>query len=138
MAIHNAYTGSGHQNNNNNVGTQNIHYGDQIGQSIGQEVKFVNHYNTTATNPYKSLWDAIAGVGASHKAEQQSSRGECPEGTRETALGMVYDWRSAKRQALPMCWLSGAEGVGKSAIAMSVAKAAEDDGLIATFFRSDP
>ncbi|KAK1223414.1 hypothetical protein PQX77_013715 [Marasmius sp. AFHP31] len=136
MANYNTHTGSGHQNNNN-AGTQNIHYGDHI---VGEEVKFVNHYNATARNPHKSLWDAIAGVGASHKAEQQFSRGECLPGTRETALEMVYDWRTAKRQPLPMCWLSGAAGVGKSAIAMSVARSAENDGLVATFFffRSDP
>ncbi|KAK1219988.1 hypothetical protein PQX77_017272 [Marasmius sp. AFHP31] len=87
MAINNDYTGSGHQNNNNNVGTQNIRYGDRI----------VNHYNPTAANPHKNLWDAIAGVGASHKDEQQFLRGlECLEGTREKALEMVYDWRTAK------------------------------------------
>ncbi|KAK1215761.1 hypothetical protein PQX77_021599 [Marasmius sp. AFHP31] len=130
MAIRNNYTGSGHQNNNNNAGTQNILYGDQ----------FVNHYNPTVANSHKTLWDAIAGVGASHKAEQQFSRGECLPGTRKTTLEMVYDWRTAKRQPLPMCWLSGAAGVGKSAIAMSVARSAENDGLVATFFffRSDP
>ncbi|KAK1215760.1 hypothetical protein PQX77_021598 [Marasmius sp. AFHP31] len=130
MAINNDYTGSGDQNNNN-LGTQNIRYGDRI----------VNHYNPTAANPHKNLWDAIAGVGASHKDEQQFLRElECLEGTREKALEMVYDWRTAKRQPLPMCWLSGAAGVGKSAIAMSVAKSAENDrGLVGTFFffRSD-
>ncbi|KAL0064804.1 hypothetical protein AAF712_008201 [Marasmius tenuissimus] len=91
-----------------------------------------------AANPLKSLSDAIAGVGASHKAEQQFSRGECLEGTREKALGMIDEWRKAK--SLPICWLSGAAGVGKSAIAMTVANSAENDsGLVASFFffRSD-
>ncbi|KAL0058605.1 hypothetical protein AAF712_014701, partial [Marasmius tenuissimus] len=95
---------------------------------------------TYLATAHKSLWDAIAGVGASHKAEQQFSRGKCLEGTRKKALGMIHGWRSAKHQPLPLCWLSGPAGVGKTAIAMTVAKSAEESGLVTSFFffRSDP
>ncbi|KAL0563059.1 hypothetical protein V5O48_019019, partial [Marasmius crinis-equi] len=43
-------------------------------------------------------------------------------------------------RAPPICWLHGAAGVGKSSIAMSVAKSCEDKGLVSSFFcfRSDP
>ncbi|KAK1226411.1 hypothetical protein PQX77_010622 [Marasmius sp. AFHP31] len=144
--MQNAHTGSGQQNNNN-TGTQNISYGGgqiiNYGESqmvIGGSNNFVKNFNTTGPNPIKNLWDAIAGVGASHKAEQQFSRGECLEGTREKALGRIHEWRSAKHQPLPLCWLSGPAGVGKTAIAMTVAKSAEENGLVTSFFffRSDP
>ncbi|KAK1227602.1 hypothetical protein PQX77_009393 [Marasmius sp. AFHP31] len=86
-----------------------------------------------------NLWDAIAGVGASHTAEQQFSRGKCFEGTRVRVIAMIHDWRSAKHQPLPICWLSGPAGVSKTAIAVTIAKSAEDNGLVNSFFfRSDP
>ncbi|KAL0566813.1 hypothetical protein V5O48_015189 [Marasmius crinis-equi] len=86
------------------------------------------------------LWDLIKDVGASHKAEHQVSRGECLEGTREEVLQIIHGWRVPGACVPPICWLSGAAGVGKSSIAMSVAKSCEDDGLISSFFcfRSDP
>ncbi|KAK1220290.1 hypothetical protein PQX77_016955 [Marasmius sp. AFHP31] len=136
----NTNTGSGSQNNNNNSGTQNIHYGDgRIGQVSGGEVNL--HFNTKGPKGLKRLSKAIAGVGASHKAEHQFSRGECLERTRETACTAIHDWASAKEpEALPICWLSGAAGVGKSAIALTIAKSLEVLGLLASsffFFRSD-
>ncbi|KAJ8073550.1 hypothetical protein PM082_011826 [Marasmius tenuissimus] len=136
MVMQNTYAGPGQQNN---AITQNISYGG--GQMIVGEVNnFMKNFDTTGSKPHKSLWDAIAGVGASHKAEQQFSRGECLEGTRVKALGMIHGWRSAKHQPLPLCWLSGPAGVGKTAIAMTVAKSAEENGLVTSFFffRSDP
>ncbi|KAJ8091630.1 hypothetical protein PM082_020864 [Marasmius tenuissimus] len=142
MYTHNNHTGWGTQNNNHS-GTQNVNYGDgQIGQVLGGEVHFVKHFNTTDSTPLKSLSDAIAGVGASHKAEHQFSRGACLKDTRKSALASIHDWASAKGpEASPICWLSGAAGVGKSAIALSIAKSFEDQGLLSSsffFFRSDP
>ncbi|KAJ8091716.1 hypothetical protein PM082_020951 [Marasmius tenuissimus] len=141
MSIQNTHTGSGPQNNNH-AGTQHIHYDGQIGQVSGGEVSFVKYFNTTVSNPHKNLWDAIAGVGASHKAEHQFSRGECLEGTRKRALVAIHDWASAKGpEALPICWLSGPAGVGKTAIALTIAQSFEGLSLLASsffFFRSDP
>ncbi|KAL0062009.1 hypothetical protein AAF712_011166, partial [Marasmius tenuissimus] len=130
---HNTHTGSGNQYNNNAQGAQNIHYGDQV-------VNFVNHFNTTLPNPHKTLWDAVSGIGATHTAEQQFERGECLEGTREEVLRVILEWITSKKRSLPICWLSGTAGVGKSAIAMTVAKSCEGKGLVTSFFffRSDP
>ncbi|KAL0060339.1 hypothetical protein AAF712_012905, partial [Marasmius tenuissimus] len=111
----NQQTGGGMQNNNNDAGTQNI--------------SFVNSFNASASHPHKTLWDKVAGVGASHTAEQQFERGDCLEGTREKAIGNIRDWITAKKQKHPICWLSGPAGVGKSAIAMTIAKFCEDDHL---------
>ncbi|KAL0570477.1 hypothetical protein V5O48_011482 [Marasmius crinis-equi] len=84
--------------------------------------------------------DAISGIEASHKDQPQILRGGCLEGTRENVLRLIHDWRIAQAQDNPICWLSGTAGVGKSAIAISVAESYEDDGLISSFFlyKSDP
>ncbi|KAL0062249.1 hypothetical protein AAF712_010879 [Marasmius tenuissimus] len=89
----------------------------------------------------KTLRETVVGVGASHNAEQQYSRGECLEGTRELLLGTIHDWILAKDQQHPFFWLTGAVGVGKTAIAMTVAKSCEREGRLVSsffFFRSDP
>ncbi|KAL0062418.1 hypothetical protein AAF712_010697 [Marasmius tenuissimus] len=119
--------GPGAQNNNNGPGTQNV---------------FVNSFNKGASHPHRNLWDAIAGVGASHNAEQQYERGECLPGTRKEVLWRIFEeWIRAGAQGCPISWLTGTAGVGKTAIAMTLAKACEREGLLASsffFFRSDP
>ncbi|KAK1228267.1 DNA-dependent RNA polymerase II, partial [Marasmius sp. AFHP31] len=85
--------------------------------------------------------DAITGVGASHNAEQQYSRGDCLPGTREEVLRIIWEWILSQRKELPICWLSGTAGVGKTAIAMTVAKGCQKEGRLVSsffFFRSDP
>ncbi|KAK1219152.1 hypothetical protein PQX77_018134 [Marasmius sp. AFHP31] len=119
---------AGIQNNNNNAGTQNV--------------SFVNSFNTAASRPYTTLWDAVAEVGASHADEQQFERGECLPGTREEVLRRIFEeWIMAGKQGCPISWLTGTAGVGKTAIAMTLAKACEREGLLVSsffFFRSDP
>ncbi|KAL0068068.1 hypothetical protein AAF712_004972 [Marasmius tenuissimus] len=103
-------------------------------------MKLVGNLTHVETAP-KTLQEAIAGVGASHNAEQQYSRGECLEGTRELLLEIIRDWILAKNQKHPIFCLTGAVGVGKTAIAMTIAKYCEQEGhLISSFFffRSDP
>ncbi|KAF9255318.1 hypothetical protein L218DRAFT_841182, partial [Marasmius fiardii PR-910] len=86
------------------------------------------------------LWDKIAGVGASHNSDLQFDRGSCMPGTRKTVLQLLHEWKDSGCQTHPVCWLSGAAGVGKSAIALSIAKEWETNGLVSSFFffRSDP
>ncbi|KAK1226093.1 hypothetical protein PQX77_010960 [Marasmius sp. AFHP31] len=127
------------QNTNTGRGTQNVNSATQ--QNVNYGGGQVNNFNTTILEPHKrSLLDAIAGVGASHKAEHQFARGACLEGTREAVLEILRKWGLAEEQ-LPICWLSGAAGVGKSSIALTIAKYYEDKGVLITsffFFRSDP
>ncbi|KAJ8082816.1 hypothetical protein PM082_008672 [Marasmius tenuissimus] len=129
----------GRDQNINDRGYQSIHNVGQIGQSAGRDI---NHfYSTDANSGRERLSNAIAGVGASHKAEHQFDRGQCLPGTREEALRSVYDWGSSNDQTSPVCWLSGPAGVGKSAIALTVAESYEIEGRLASsffFFRSDP
>ncbi|KAK1219320.1 hypothetical protein PQX77_017973 [Marasmius sp. AFHP31] len=136
----NTNIGLGSQNNNNNSGTQNVQYGEgQINQVLGGEVNL--YINKKGFKGLNRLSKAIAGVGASHKAEHQFSRGKCLPETRETARAAIHDWASAKGPgALPICWLSGAAGVGKTAIALTIAELLDNLGLLTSsffFFRSD-
>ncbi|KAJ8094287.1 hypothetical protein PM082_006827 [Marasmius tenuissimus] len=144
MAARNTPTGGVMQSNYSAV-NQNINNGrDQIfGGEVynigGDLIKNFTTVNSQRT-PHERLWDAIAGVGASHNAEHQFSRGECLEGTRQKALRTMCDWVLATEQDCPMAWVSGAAGVGKTAIAITLAKSWEEDGLVSSFFffRSDP
>ncbi|KAL0061504.1 hypothetical protein AAF712_011647 [Marasmius tenuissimus] len=126
---------------------QNVNYGGD--QNINNTQTEVNHigrdlvkiFHATIVNPYNSIWDRIIGVGASHKAEQQFERGRCLPGTRDEVIRIIRNWISMKEQACPIFWLSGAAGVGKSAIAMTVAEACEKEETLVSsffFFRSDP
>ncbi|KAJ8075847.1 hypothetical protein PM082_021479 [Marasmius tenuissimus] len=126
--------------NNDIARDQNNNYGCGQVEVINAGRDFVKTVNTTVSKRHKKLWDAVGGVGASHDAEQQYERGECLEGTRVVILRNIHEWRTAKKRSLPICWLSGTAGVGKSAIAMTVAKACEKDGLVTSFFffRPDP
>ncbi|KAF9262018.1 hypothetical protein L218DRAFT_834528, partial [Marasmius fiardii PR-910] len=86
------------------------------------------------------LWDTIADIGASHNSEQQVDRGKCLPGTRKAVLQLIHDWNTTEYKDLPVCWLSGAAGVGKSAIALTIAEEYEKNELVSSFFffRSDP
>ncbi|KAK1233302.1 hypothetical protein PQX77_003547 [Marasmius sp. AFHP31] len=87
------------------------------------------------------LWDEVAGVGASHLSQQQFDRGlECLEGTRVAIIDAILNWLASKDSSSPICWLSGAAGVGKSSIAMTVAKSCAGTELASSFFffRPDP
>ncbi|KAK1225116.1 hypothetical protein PQX77_011986 [Marasmius sp. AFHP31] len=139
-----ASQGSHHTNNGLH---QNISHGRDQNisnrgyQSIQSAGRDINHFHATDANSGRErLLNAIAGVGASHKAEHQFERGQCLPGTREEAIRSIYDWGSSNDQNVPICWLSGPAGVGKSAIALTVAKSYETEGRLASsffFFRSD-
>ncbi|KAG7094222.1 hypothetical protein E1B28_007829 [Marasmius oreades] len=107
--------------------------------NVGHDL--VRNFHATAANPHKTLWDAIAGVGASYNSALQFDRGNCLPGTQKAVLRDIHEWSISGSDSPPICWLSGTAGVGKSAIALTVAKScAENNRLAASFFffRSDP
>ncbi|KAK1221831.1 hypothetical protein PQX77_015352 [Marasmius sp. AFHP31] len=123
---------------------QDIHK-DTVTQNSDGHVEVLNIaarevFNKAISNPHQALWNEVASVGASHDSEHRSGKGGCIKGTRERILRMIYDWILGKVE-LPIFWLSGVVGVGKSAIAMTVAKWCEEEGrLVSSFFfsRNDP
>ncbi|KAJ8095420.1 hypothetical protein PM082_023190 [Marasmius tenuissimus] len=138
--VDNHHSGSGPQNNYNAT-YQNIIYG---GHHLGTG-GVVNISGDSLENTYaqarKLLWESISDVGASHTAEQQYERGSCLEGTRVELLRLIHEWIQAREKEKPLFWLTGAAGVGKSAIAMTVAEACEEEDILVSsffFFRSDP
>ncbi|KAK1222430.1 hypothetical protein PQX77_014724 [Marasmius sp. AFHP31] len=93
------------------------------------------------SNSLKALRAAVEGVDASHAAARQYERGECLKGTSQEILRMIREWILAQGYDDPICWVSGLAGVGKSAVAMSIATSCEKEGrLVSSFFfsRSDP
>ncbi|KAL0572908.1 hypothetical protein V5O48_009055 [Marasmius crinis-equi] len=100
----------------------------------------VQSFTSAVFNPHKTLWDMVAGVKASHKSDLQFERGYCLPGTREAVLEDLHNWRLPENGGPPVCWLSGPAGVGKSAVALTLARVCEGDGLAGSFFflRSDP
>ncbi|KAG7085410.1 hypothetical protein E1B28_002971 [Marasmius oreades] len=116
-------------------GARDTRIGEAVFNNVGGDQFNQNLYTG---NP---LWEAIADVGASHNSEQQVDRDGCLPGTREAVLELIRQWRVSGSRSMPVCWLSGAAGVGKSAIALTIAEECEEDhGLVASFFffRSDP
>ncbi|KAK1217732.1 hypothetical protein PQX77_019604 [Marasmius sp. AFHP31] len=135
------------QNNNNAGGTQILSFINSFTTAVSNRessyfvlVQRGGDLGHVAT-ALKTLWDAVAGVGASHDAEQQYERGECLPGTRKRVIRVIWEWILSQGKELPICWLSGTAGVGKTAIAMTVAKACKEEGRLVSsffFFRSDP
>ncbi|KAL0568103.1 hypothetical protein V5O48_013886, partial [Marasmius crinis-equi] len=129
--------GSGTQNNNTGSGMQNNYHGRDQNINSGSGNMVINIGDGS-----RALRDAVAGVGASHDVEQQFDRGDCLPGTREQALAMIHEWRiSTEPGNPPICWLLGTAGVGKTAMAINIAKTcAANKSLGASFFcfRSDP
>ncbi|KAK1215068.1 hypothetical protein PQX77_022340 [Marasmius sp. AFHP31] len=143
---HRTHINCGRDQNINHHRYQNINNGGLVGQVAGGEAiiagrDLINDFFSTSVSPFECLVNLIAGVNASHKAELQRERGHCLPGTYVEAIGTIYDWMLDRESESPICWLSGAAGVGKSAIAMTVAQECENEGLLASsffFFRSDP
>ncbi|KAL0570103.1 hypothetical protein V5O48_011863 [Marasmius crinis-equi] len=130
------------QRNVNHGRDQNINTGSGSmtigGETINVRGNFV--WNSSEKSQAFTLWDAIAGVKASHDSDLQVERGECHPGTRELVIELIHQWRHLESRELPICWLSGPTGVGKSSIALTVARECDQDGLVSSFFffRLDP
>ncbi|KZP28253.1 hypothetical protein FIBSPDRAFT_1039678 [Athelia psychrophila] len=66
--------------------------------------------------------------------QSNGSRSGCLEGTRGGIIAMIRNWKD-QIDAMPIGWLSGPAGFGKSAITQTVAElCARDGSLIASFF----
>ncbi|KAF9263164.1 hypothetical protein L218DRAFT_865804, partial [Marasmius fiardii PR-910] len=73
-----------------------------------------------------------------HDSQARFPQPKCSEGTREAILKDLLQWaHTSSSQDVPgVCWLRGSAGVGKSAIAQTIAEGCEGNGLLGSFFFS--
>ncbi|KIK61939.1 hypothetical protein GYMLUDRAFT_142583, partial [Collybiopsis luxurians FD-317 M1] len=78
-------------------------------------------------------------AGAAHNAEQRFPPPNIHPGTRVQILEILRNWINISGTS-PIYWLSGAAGIGKSAVAQTIAEEFANSHLAASFFfsRSDP
>ncbi|KAF9260964.1 hypothetical protein L218DRAFT_871320, partial [Marasmius fiardii PR-910] len=103
---------------------------------------------STAQNPpARDIEEVLARINYSyrHNAHARFPYPKCSEGTREEVLAELLKWAQSSptlllRKVSGACWLRGSAGVGKSAIAQTVAEKCEKKELLASFFfsRVDP
>ncbi|KAL0057875.1 hypothetical protein AAF712_015470 [Marasmius tenuissimus] len=86
----------------------------------------------------------IRRIGATHDAGARDPPPRCYDGTRKSIQKRLLDWthRSLfEGSPSQICWLYGAAGVGKTAVAQTICEKCDQEGsLAASFFfsRSDP
>ena len=77
---------------------------------------------------------------ASHNSFQQFDRPKCHPNTRVAVIKKIQDWIFGKTDILPVMWLHGAAGAGKTAISHTIAAWCEEQNLLLAsffFFRGD-
>ncbi|KAF9263195.1 hypothetical protein L218DRAFT_831388, partial [Marasmius fiardii PR-910] len=76
-----------------------------------------------------------------HNSQARFPQPKCAEGTREAILEDLFQWaHTSPSEISGVCWLRGSAGVGKSAIAQTVAERCEGNNLLVSFFfsKTDP
>ncbi|KDR73205.1 hypothetical protein GALMADRAFT_724755 [Galerina marginata CBS 339.88] len=102
---------------------------------------FVQQTDHPLKTPFQCLEEATA-PGAFHNSADRFDPPRCHPDTRTAIIKRVVDWvlgvdASVQERRAFMQWLYGSAGVGKSAIAQTVAEICEDnDSLLACFFFS--
>ncbi|EGO02894.1 hypothetical protein SERLA73DRAFT_47817, partial [Serpula lacrymans var. lacrymans S7.3] len=78
------------------------------------------------------LHQLLQPVNASYQ-NRSGKKARCLQGTRKDVLETIQKW--ADRTSLPICWLNGSAGSGKSTIAQTIAEwCADERKLAASFF----
>jgi len=94
--------------------------------------------NLTFTRETEQLIWALSrsvAAGAAYNAEERYPPPRCLPGTRERILDAISQWFETGMNQV--CWLYGAPGMGKSAVAQTIAETyAKRDQLVASFFLS--
>ncbi|KAF7982740.1 hypothetical protein HWV62_26618 [Athelia sp. TMB] len=102
-----------------------------------RDVNNVNGDMITENNIYHnpehiSLFPAFVVQDAAYNSH--TSRTSCLNGTRGLVISTILKWKD-DYHSQPICWLSGAAGLGKSAVLQSIAEScANDESLVASFF----
>ncbi len=72
--------------------------------------------------------------GALCNSEERSHPPKCHPGTRVEILNTIAEWIQNTDSRQRIFWLNGPAGVGKSAIAQTIAESCRDKELAASFF----
>ena len=76
----------------------------------------------------------FAALHATHDSPARDPRPKCHPGTRKTILKIINDWIDKDDISVPIMWLHGSAGSGKSAIAQTIAKRCSKDGKLAASY----
>ncbi|KAJ3791997.1 hypothetical protein GGU11DRAFT_595812 [Lentinula aff. detonsa] len=108
----------------------------------------LRHGQEDTSNRGLEILSQKAVAGASHNAEQRYPLPNCHPGTRTQILEILKEWITNDHKSTSIYWLYGAAGVGKSAVAQTIAETFEkhtvngipETRLAASFFfsRTDP
>ncbi|KAJ4480872.1 hypothetical protein J3R30DRAFT_2371354 [Lentinula aciculospora] len=83
------------------------------------------------------LSEFLKGVGATHDSAQRYPPPKCHPKTRKEIQNAILEWIHSAHDERPICWIHGPAGVGKTAIAQTVAELSEmEKSLGASFFFS--
>ncbi|EGN99133.1 hypothetical protein SERLA73DRAFT_181948 [Serpula lacrymans var. lacrymans S7.3] len=112
----------------NGANNTHIPHGTFVDVSGTSGLRF--NINNVTADPLKGLYDLLHPVQASYK-DRSGKLARCLEGTREKVLHEIKTWVDG---TLPICWLNGPAGFGKSTIAQTVAEWCADEGRLAASF----
>ncbi|KAF8157849.1 hypothetical protein B0H34DRAFT_706406 [Crassisporium funariophilum] len=97
---------------------------------------FIQNSAEGAQKAFRFLHKNIA-AGAFHNSSERYDPPKCHPDTRKAVLKKIMDWIEDFQCLLPILWMYGPAGAGKSAIAQTIADLCEELGyLLATFFFS--
>ncbi|KAF8804659.1 hypothetical protein BYT27DRAFT_7234545 [Phlegmacium glaucopus] len=99
-------------------------------------------FNTTNNNshPVAGSHDGLdmlmghCALGAMHDSEDRSNAPKCDPDTRSSVIKEILTWATGTESSSPMLWVHGSLGVGKSALAQSVAELCCELGCLAGSF----
>ncbi|KAF8991824.1 hypothetical protein BDQ17DRAFT_1432803 [Cyathus striatus] len=107
------------------------HFGIYVGRDFNQ----VDNSNRGHLE-LKTLVSAAC-PGAGHESAERADPPKCHPNTRLTVISEIMEWVDSEDLTKRIMWLNGAAGVGKSAIAQTIAERCSQEGkLISSFFFS--
>ncbi|KIL61203.1 hypothetical protein M378DRAFT_863471 [Amanita muscaria Koide BX008] len=118
----------------------NAHVGSTQVITHVRDITYHYHNSNLARNHDISILKEFVSFKAIHDSYAQDPISQVHPGTRQYVLKRIQDWFDTPSANERILWLHGPVGVGKSAIAQTVARSCARETLAGTFFfyRSDP
>lgn len=103
---------------------------------LGEQFSSLKFYSTTFVDEREG-WNALSNAiasGAIHNADERSSAAKCHPDTRTEVLSMMKTWIKNPNSESGIMWMHGPTGVGKTAIAQSIAEWAHAERILGGSF----